>query len=89
MVTPLLPWIDSSIPHYYFCEEFFPDNQSEPLLAQHKAITSCFIASYLGEEANLHLTTTSFQGALESYNISQEPPHLQTKKSTSSFSHSS
>jgi len=32
------------------------------------------IASYLGKEANPHLTTTSFQIVLESIKVSSEPP---------------
>ena len=34
---------------------------------------------YLGEEADSHLTTTSFQVAVESDKISPEPPLLQTE----------
>ncbi|KAK4829778.1 hypothetical protein QYF61_006577 [Mycteria americana] len=40
--------------------------QSKPLLAQLEAISSCPIASYLGEETDTHLVTTSFQVAVES-----------------------
>ena len=34
----------------------------------------------MGEEANPHLTTTSFQGIVESSKFSSEPPLLQTKQ---------
>ncbi|KAK4826007.1 hypothetical protein QYF61_003780 [Mycteria americana] len=44
-----------------FGEEFFPNIQSKPPLAQFEALSSCPIACYLGEETNTHLTTTSFQ----------------------------
>ena len=40
--------------------------QPEPPLAQLKAITSHPINSYLGEEADPHLSTTSFHAVLES-----------------------
>jgi len=47
--------------HCSLKEEFFPNIQPEPPLAQLEAIPSCPVASYMGEEANPHLTTTSFQ----------------------------
>jgi len=37
------------------------------------------IASYLGEETNTCLTTTSFQVVVESNKVSPQPPLLQTK----------
>jgi len=40
-------------------EKIFPNIQSESPLAQFEAIPSCPITSYLGEEANPHLATTS------------------------------
>jgi len=47
---------------------------------QLETIASHPIASYLGEETNTHLTTTSFQVVVESNNVSTEPPLLQTKQ---------
>ena len=47
---------------------------------QLEAIASCPIASYLGEETNTHLTTTSFQVVVESNKVSPQPPLLQTKQ---------
>ncbi|KAK4810660.1 hypothetical protein QYF61_007460 [Mycteria americana] len=44
-----------------FSEEKFPNIQSKPPLMQLEAISSCPITSYLGEETNPHLSTTSFQ----------------------------
>ena len=41
---------------------------------QPEAITSCPIASYLGEETNTHLTTTSFQVVVESNKVPPQPP---------------
>ncbi|KAK4820222.1 hypothetical protein QYF61_021727 [Mycteria americana] len=39
------------------------------------------IASYLGEETDPHLSTTSFQAVVESDKVSPQPPLLQTKQS--------
>jgi len=47
-------------------EEIFPNIQSKAPLTQLEAIASRAIASYLGEETNTDLTTTSFQVAVES-----------------------
>jgi len=48
--------------------------QPECLLVQFEAITSHPIASYLEEEADPHLATTSFQVVVESNNVSPVPP---------------
>ena len=56
-------------------KEFF---QPEPSLAQIEAVTYC---SYLREEADLHLTTVSFQRDVENNEVCPEPPLLQTKQS--------
>ena len=58
MVTPPLP-----VPmlEHTFRPRIFPDIQSAPPLAQREAITPHPIISHLGEEAELHLATTSFQ----------------------------
>ena len=53
--------------------------QPEPSLAQLKASTSCPVSSYLGKEANSHLTT-SFYAIVESDKVSPECPLLQTKQ---------
>ena len=43
-------------------------------MAKLEAIPSSSIASYMGEEADLHLATTSFQITVESNKISSEAP---------------
>ena len=55
--------------------------QPECLLVQFEAITSHPIASYLEEEADPHLATTSFQVTVGSDKVSPEPPLLQTEQS--------
>ncbi|KAK4830676.1 hypothetical protein QYF61_012776 [Mycteria americana] len=64
-----------------FSEVKFPNIQSKPPLAQLEAISSCPITCYLGEETNPHLSTTSFQGVVESDKVSPQPPLLQAKQS--------
>ncbi|KAK4827926.1 hypothetical protein QYF61_022374 [Mycteria americana] len=63
-----------------FAEEIFPNIQSKPLLAQLEAISSFPITCYLGEETDPHLATTSFQAAVESDEVSPQPPFLQAKQ---------
>ena len=63
-----------------FRAEMFLNIQPELPLVQHEAITSFPFASYLEEEANPHLTTTFFQAAVGSDEVSPEPPLLQTEK---------
>ncbi|KAK4821752.1 hypothetical protein QYF61_000813 [Mycteria americana] len=58
----------------------FTTLSSKPLLMQLEAISSCPIASYLGEETNTHLATTSFQVVVESKKVLPESPFLQTKQ---------
>ncbi|NXW09053.1 MELT protein, partial [Fregetta grallaria] len=48
-----------------FREEIFPNTQSKSPLAQLKSVPSCPIVSYLGEKADPHLATTSFQVIVE------------------------
>ena len=48
---------------------------------QLEAISSHPIASYLGEETNICLTTTAFQVVVQSDKVSPQPPLLQTKQS--------
>ncbi|KAK4828081.1 hypothetical protein QYF61_023141 [Mycteria americana] len=62
-------------------EEKFPNIQSKPPLAQLEAISSCPITCYLGEETDPHLSTTSCQVAVESDEVSPQPPFLQAKQS--------
>jgi len=71
-----------------FSKEIFPNIHSEPPLMQLEAIASHPIVSYLGEETNTCLTTTSFQVVVESNKVPPQPPLLQTKQ-PSSLSHSS
>ncbi|KAK4831109.1 hypothetical protein QYF61_015412 [Mycteria americana] len=61
-------------------EEKFPNIQSKPPLAQLEAISSCPITCHLGEETDPHLSTTSFQVAVESEKVSPQPPFLQAKQ---------
>jgi len=68
------------MPGHSFSEEMFPNIQSEPPLAQLEAIASRRIASYLGEETNTCLATTSLQVAVDSNKVSPQPPLLQTKQ---------
>ena len=71
-----LPWVACS---NAFSEEIFLNIQSKPPLVQLEAIASCSSVSFLGEETNIHLFTTSFQVVVESNKISCEPPFLQAK----------
>ena len=69
------------MPDHSFSEEIFPNIHAEPPLMQLEAIASRPITSYLGEETNTHLTTTSFQVVGESNKVSPQPPLLlQTKQ---------
>jgi len=60
-----LPGQPITVYYHSFWEEIFPNIQPESPLAQIKAITSCLITNYLGEEANIHITTISFQVVVE------------------------
>ncbi|KAF1603350.1 Ovalbumin-related protein Y, partial [Eudyptes chrysolophus] len=60
--------------------EIFPHIQPKPPLAQLEAISSRPIARYLGEGTDTHLPTTSFQGVVESDEVSPQPPFLQAKQ---------
>ncbi|KAK4815422.1 hypothetical protein QYF61_001410 [Mycteria americana] len=70
-----LPMLDNPLG-----EEKFPNIQSKPPLAQLEAISSCPITCYLGEETDPHLSTPSFQVAVESNKVSPQPPFLQAKQ---------
>lgn len=60
-------------------EEILPNIQPEPPLAQLEAISSWPETGSLGEEANPHLPTVSFQVTLESDKVPPESPFLQAK----------
>jgi len=60
-----LPGQPMPMVHYSFWEEVFPNILLEPFLVQLKAIIFHPITSYLGKEANPHLTTISFQIIVE------------------------
>ena len=66
-MIPPPPWAACATAPLLFPRQIFPHIQSEPLLSQLKAITSSPIAYYLGEEANPHLTSTSFLRIVEEY----------------------
>jgi len=66
-------------PDHSFRKEIFPNIQSKPPLMQVEAIDSCPFTSYLGEETNTGLTTTSFQVVIERDKVPLQPPLLQTK----------
>jgi len=56
------------MPDHSFSKEIFPNIQSEPPLAQLEAVSFRPVSSYLGEDTNTHLTTTSVQIVVESDN---------------------
>jgi len=62
-----------------FSEEFFPNIQSKPPLAQLEAVSSRPITCYLRKETNTRLTTTSFQVVTENNKVPPQPSLLQTK----------
>ncbi|KAK4827864.1 hypothetical protein QYF61_022014 [Mycteria americana] len=72
---PPVPMLD-----HPFSKEIFPNIQSKPLLTQLEAISSCPITCYWGEETDPHLSTTSFQVAVESDKVSPQPLLLQAKQ---------
>jgi len=51
----------------------FPNIESKTPLMQLEAIASRPVASYLGEETNTHLTTTSFQALRHAFVVQEEP----------------
>jgi len=64
------------MPDTLFSKKIFPNIQSKFPVAQLEfPISSCPIASYLGEETNTHLTKTSFQVAVGSDKVSPQPPY--------------
>jgi len=68
------------VPDLYFGEEAFPDIHPDPPLLQLEAVSSHHSISYVGKEADCHLTITSFQAVVEDYEVSLGPPLLQTKQ---------
>ena len=79
-----LPGQPVPMPGHSFSKEIFPNIHSKPPLTQLEAIASRPIASYLAEETNNHLTTTSFQVVVESEKVSPQLPLLQTEQLQSS-----
>jgi len=75
----VLPGQSIPMSDHSFSKEIFPNIQSKPPLTQLEAIASPPIASYLGEETNTCLTTTSFQVVTESDRVSPQPPLLQAE----------
>ncbi|KAJ7422271.1 hypothetical protein BTVI_14832 [Pitangus sulphuratus] len=63
-----------------FCEAVSYNIQSKALLAQLEVLSSCPITYYLAEKTNPQLTTASFQIAVESNKVSQEPPFIQAQQ---------
>ena len=61
-------------------KKFFPNIQSEPPLMQLEAIASCPVGSFLGEETNTLLITTTFHVIVENNKVSPQPPPLHTKQ---------
>ena len=61
------------MPDHSFSKEIFPNIPSKPPLTQIEAIASHAISSYLGEETNTFLTTTSFQVVVESNKFPPQP----------------
>jgi len=61
MGTQPLPWAACPVLDSPFSEEIFPNTPSTSALEQLEAASSHPIASYLEEETDTHLATTSFQ----------------------------
>jgi len=75
-----LPGQPVPMPGHSFSKEIFAYIQPKPALMQLEAIeASPPTTSYLGEETNTCLTTTSFQVAAGSNKVPPQPPLLQTK----------
>ena len=78
MVTQPPLWQPVPMLDHSFSKEIFPNVLSKPLLMQREAVSSHPIASYLGEETNTCLTTSSFQVVVESNKVPLRV--LQTKQ---------
>lgn len=59
--------------------EIFPNVQFKSSLAQRETISTCPVASYLGEETNSHLAKISSQGVVERDKVPPIPPFLQAE----------
>jgi len=65
-----LPGQPVPAPGHSLREQLFPDVQPESPLAQPEAVPSSPVTSYMGEQADSHLTTTtSFQEVVESHRV--------------------
>ena len=64
-----LPEQPTPAPDHSSGEKFFPKVQPESALAQLEAIPCRHITSYMGEEADSHLTTTFLQVVVESLQV--------------------
>ena len=60
--------------------KFFLISKSKLPVTQLEAIASCLIASYLGEETNISLTTNSIQIVVESNKVSPQLSLFQTEQ---------
>ena len=74
-----LPGQPVAMSDHSFSIEIFPNIQSEPPLMQLEAFASYPIASWLVEETNTCLTTTSFQAVVEHNKVPPQPLILETK----------
>ena len=79
-MTQPLPLTAHSSALPLFQNIIFPNIQPELPLAQLEAIPPHPITSYAGGEDNPHLTTASFQAAVESNKVFPEPLLLQIKQ---------
>lgn len=70
-----------SSPDHPFRDEIFPNIHPESFVVQIEAILSSPIATYMGENADLHLATASLQVAEESNKVLPKPPLPQIKQS--------
>ncbi|NXT34424.1 LRCH1 protein, partial [Pelecanoides urinatrix] len=67
---------------YNSCKEISPNVQPKPPLVQLEAISSCPIASHLGEETDPHLATTSFQVVVEHDESKDKSPTMSPTTNT-------
>lgn len=68
------------MPEHSLGEEVFPTIQPESPLAQVEAIPSSLIACDVGEEADPHHATASFQILIESDKVFPKPPLFQSEQ---------
>lgn len=72
----MYPMFRGQLQHLHFHEEIFPTILFKSPQVQAEVISSFPVIGYLGEEANIHLPTTSCQVAVDSNKLSPEPPLL-------------